>query len=349
MKRGLVLPDQARIPSAEHVARLDAIQTQLRAEGMPYALIYGDVAHSDDIAYLTNLCIYWNEGILAVPAHGEPAFLTKLSQRVHPWIRRTSTLADVRSGRDLAELSAEFVDGGDPVGIVDYQWWPAWLLHHLEAALPGARLVALPERVRDARLAPSTRELALLREGGGILADALAGAVGQARGSADCVARVERLTRGAGFTDVFTSSGAAADGSVSLEVTGQFHALWLRAARAAGETGETVSAALDAAVSRSLRPGARRADLARAVEMATDGPLSLSIGCVHHADLATGGDYHFGDQDGPFRAGQIVAVTVATDSSAGRIAVADTYRLTDAGVEVLTGLSREGDQHGHEE
>ena len=84
MKRGLVLFDPAEIPAAEWRARVAAVQRELAASGTDVALIYGDVSRSDDIAYLTNLCVYWNEGVLAVPAHGEPAFLTKLSPRVFP-------------------------------------------------------------------------------------------------------------------------------------------------------------------------------------------------------------------------------------------------------------------------
>jgi len=98
MKRGLVLFDPAEIPADEWRGRVAAVQRQLAASGTDVALIYGDVSRSDDIAYLTNLCVYWNEGILAVPAHGDPVFLTKLSPRVHPWMRLISTVTEIRSG-----------------------------------------------------------------------------------------------------------------------------------------------------------------------------------------------------------------------------------------------------------
>jgi hypothetical protein len=103
VKRGLVEP-----PRADHAGRVRALQERLRAAGAQLGLVYGDVSRSDDIEYLTGLCIYWNEGVVGVPADGEPALLSKLSKRVHPWMRATSTLTDLRSGRDLAALIAGF-------------------------------------------------------------------------------------------------------------------------------------------------------------------------------------------------------------------------------------------------
>lgn len=82
MKRGLVVLDHDELPEEEWRRRIDRTRAVLREQGVDLALVYGDVFRSDDIAYLTNLCIYWNEGMLAVPADGEPALLTKLSPRV---------------------------------------------------------------------------------------------------------------------------------------------------------------------------------------------------------------------------------------------------------------------------
>ena len=76
MKRGLVVRDAEEIADSEWAARVGALQSELAAAGVDIALIYNDVSRGDDIGYLTNLCIYWNEGVLAVPATGEPAMLT---------------------------------------------------------------------------------------------------------------------------------------------------------------------------------------------------------------------------------------------------------------------------------
>src|SRR3954470_19296331 len=141
MKRGLVVLDPDEVPTGEWQERVGGLQRRLAEERVDLALVYGDVFASDDIGYLTNLCIYWNEGVLAVPVDGEPAFLTKLSKRVHPWMRATSTLEDLRSGRDLAGLIADLAGETRAVGLVDRDLWPAALVHDVEATLPDTRLV----------------------------------------------------------------------------------------------------------------------------------------------------------------------------------------------------------------
>jgi Creatinase/Prolidase N-terminal domain len=157
MKRGLVLFDPAEIPADEWRGRVAAVQRELAASGIDVALIYGDVSRSDDIAYLTNLCVYWNEGILAVPAHGDPVFLTKLSPRVHPWMRLISTVTEIRSGRSFAELVAAFLGPGDggTVGLVEAELWPAAVSAQIRQALGGWTVRPLAGLVSELRQIPS--------------------------------------------------------------------------------------------------------------------------------------------------------------------------------------------------
>ena len=71
MKRGLVVLDPAEIPPGELEQRVGALQAELRARGLAAALVYADVYHSGDLGYLSNICLYWNEALLAVPADGQ--------------------------------------------------------------------------------------------------------------------------------------------------------------------------------------------------------------------------------------------------------------------------------------
>jgi hypothetical protein len=215
VKRGLVEP-----PSAPHAARVEALRARMREAGADAALVYGDVSRADDIAWLTNLCIYWNEGVIGVPAKGEPALLSKLSKRVHTWMRATSTLTDLRSGRDLAALIAEWAGDARRIALVDRDLWPAQLVRELADAC-GAELLDLPGAVREDRLAadPGTA-----RELGARLAVALDEA--STAEPAEAVAIVERRLRGAGALDVV----ATHDGVV-FDVAVQQHGMWLRAAR----------------------------------------------------------------------------------------------------------------------
>ncbi|HEX4788332.1 MAG TPA: aminopeptidase P family N-terminal domain-containing protein, partial [Actinospica sp.] len=321
MKRGLVLLDPAEIPAAQWRDRVATLQRRMRAEGVDVALIYGDVSRSDDIAYLTNLCIYWNEGVLAVPADGDPVFLTKLSQRVHPWMRRTSTVTDVRSGKSFGPLIAGYLhppdgqsqDGhsGDgaaasTVGLVDARLWPSAVIEEIAGevtAVPGLRVKHLGGMVREQRLLPSAHELALLRHA----ADVLAGAADQAaRPGLTATARaaiVERELRGAGFLDVLARTGDAADGAGTLQVTGQYRNLWVHVSRlvtgnAGGGDGSpgwpgAMRDALGAAV-RAAGDGVSAAQLTAVAGPALAGlpPGAASeVRWVNQADMASGGEY----------------------------------------------------------
>ncbi|MGH3172144.1 MAG: aminopeptidase P family N-terminal domain-containing protein, partial [Trebonia sp.] len=238
MKRGLVKLDPAEIPAAERLDRVARLQHQLKDAGLDVALIYGDVSRSDDIAYLTNLCIYWNEGILAVPAAGEPAFLTKLSPRVFGWMRQVSTVTDIHSGRKFGDLAAKYLEQHEKgtIGLIDADLWPASVAGEIRAALPGHDVRDTGDLARQARLTPSGPELALLRQGGALLATTLGGTAtdGTATDGAAAdgltpnarIAAVERGLRGQGFLDVFARAGEAPDGVTSLQVTGQYRALW---------------------------------------------------------------------------------------------------------------------------
>ncbi len=297
MKRGLVLP-----PEPVHEERLDALRARMAEAGADVALVYGDVSRSDDIAHLTNLCVYWNEGVVGVPAEGEPALLSKLSKRVHPWMRETSTLNDLRSGRDLAKLLAEFAGDARRVGLVDRDVWPAQLVDELGEAC-GAELVDLPDAVRADRLVP---EAGRVRELGARLGAAL-----EATGGA---AGVERELRAAGALDVIAVCHEAADGSVTLDVRVQQYGMWLRAARCeGGRAAERVSGEL-AAAAEALRAG--------------DAP-GPGVRLTSHADLAPGAPHRDADEARP---GEVVIAEVASE---GAIAAAP-FLLEAGGAESLT-------------
>jgi hypothetical protein len=343
MKRGLVTLDPAGPAPDERAARLYALRAAADAAGVTTALIYGDVERSDDIAYLTNLCIYWNEGVLAVPRSGQPAFLTKLSKRVHPWMRATSTLEDLRSGRDLAALIREFVDGlgddGRRLGLVDRDLWPAALVRDVEAACPGAEIVDLPDAVRRLRTVPSASELATLRATARELADALDGAVG--RPEREAVASLERALRRAGATDVQAAAALAPEGTAFADVTVQRRTLWIRAARASGGAlGDMLSEGLAAAAAQ-LRAGVRPRELAAAAESALDGRAEARLTVTSHADLATGGDLRAlsGDGDAPMAAGEVVVLALESWPPA---AVAATYIVGRDGAEPLSDAATGG-------
>lgn len=335
MKRGLVVLDPAEVSEAERVGRVLRLQRRLAADGVTVALDYADVHRSDDLAYLTNLCLYWNEGILAVPVVGEPTFVMKLSPRVHPWMRRSSTLTDLRSGKGFAALVEGLLQGAEPgvLGLVDAGLWPATAVEEVRAAAPGWEIRPLGGLVRELRLVPSAAERALLRDAQGHLEAALAAAAVAGVVDGERIALVEQSLRGAGFTDVLAEVVHGPGGVCAVDVTGQYRFCWVRGARLV----EGASASWVGDLARALAAGvaAVAAGVAASVPVAAAervlGGLPAgavgSVAVVHQADLSTGGDY--ADPGEPLPAGAVVVVAVEVlFPDGGRVAVTETVPVS---------------------
>lgn len=324
MKRGLV---EAATPHRDvYEARLERLRAYLRAAGAQVALIYGDVYRSDDIAHLTNLVIYWNEGVVAVPVDGPPVFLAKLSKRVHPWMERTSIFTDLRSSQRLPELIGSYLEEVVPgtVVFVDRVWWPADLVDGVIAAAPGRDFADLPDAVRRERLVPDELDRADLERAGSLVAAGLAAAAAARGDVAQRLAALELAARGGGARDVLASCREIA-GGVQIDCTVQLANVWARGARAEGDGGGLLDA-LEAAAD-ALRAGARLADVQAVV-----GP-DVSVSIVSHCDLATGGDLRGpADAADPLPEGAVVTLAVA---AAGATA-ADTYVVQSSGATPIT-------------
>jgi Xaa-Pro aminopeptidase len=349
MKRGLVLFDPAEITAEEWRGRVAAVQRELAASGIDVALIYGDVSRSDDIAYLTNLCVYWNEGILAVPAHGDPVFLTKLSPRVHPWMRLISTVTEIRSGRGLAELAAAFLGPGDggTVGLIEAELWPAAVSAEIRQALAGWEVRPLAGLVRALRQVPSPAEVALLGRAAASLADTAADAAAPGLSDGERVAVAERRLRGDGFLDVLVDQARTGDGVTSVQITAQYRYLWLQASRVAATAGPVAWAgplrqAIGAAVTAAV-PGATATDLDEAARPALGrlpAGATSDVRWVHHGDLATNGEYADYPSGLPIPAGSVVVVDIDVRFADGtHAAVAETVLAAADGPVCLTAQS----------
>jgi hypothetical protein len=322
VKRGLVALDA--VPAAELETRVRSFQRRLAAEGLAAAAVYGDVHRSGDITYLTNLSLYWNEGVLVVPAEGEPVLLTKLSARVHPWMRETSTLRDLRSGPDLARLLATLLEGRHhgALGLVDRGWWPAPLADQVAEALPGWSVRDLGPALRSARLRLSAAEVDLLRAGGVVTGAALADALEGGLSRPERIGLAEWRARSAGVEDAVVRCRAG-----GAEVLTEYRGYWTSAARPFHDD-ISLSQAY-AAVRGTLQRGGPVTALQEAA-----GGWELDV--LDHVDLETEGD-HRPERQPELVPGSAVAVRLAgRGADGGRVEVADTYLLRDGGAECLT-------------
>lgn len=319
MKRGLVILDHDEVSEAEWAGRADRVRELMAAEGIDLALVYGDVFRSDDIHYLTNLCIYWNECVLAIPADGgadEVTLLTKLSPRVHTWMRQTTTLTDLRSGKSFESLVKGLIDGRKPgtIGLIDGQLWAESVVEEVKAAAADWTVRPLGSLVRELRKRPSAAEVALLRRAGAVLAEAIGAATAEGLPAGERIAVAERIVRDAGFTDVIVR---AEDGAV--EITGQHRTSWLRVGR--GEA----SAALRSAVALAA-DGVTAGELARAVR-----PWDLRV--IDHVDLTTNGEYEDSSSERVLAAGEVVVISAGGPDELG---ASGTVLIGATGAENLT-------------
>jgi Xaa-Pro aminopeptidase len=343
MKRGLVVLDPAEIPTAEWGERVRAVQAELRAAGVDVALVYNDVSRGDDIGYLTNLVIYWNEGMLAIPAEGEATLLTKLSKRVFSWMQKTSVLEDLRSGQTLGKLVAGYVADrpAGTIGFIDADLWPAAYVEEIAAAVPEWTTVELGPLVHDARKILSPAELGVIRSAAGVLRDALAAAdTGRPdTGGLDMRGRMgalESVARHGGFTDVLLR-GTEADGHVTIEAAGEYRQSWLLTGRTYGDAALLGSLAdAQCAALAAIAPGVAWSKVEAAALAALPDGATAVVTWSSQADFANRGELRPTSPAGP-AAGEVAALQLEVIEEGGRRSVlTDTFLTTAGGAELLT-------------
>ena len=111
MKRGLVEWDEQEVPRGTLDSRLEQVRTWGREQGLDAVLFHTSDSHTQPVRYLTHFLLYWNEGVLIVPCSedAEPVLVYGLSGRVIEWVRRTSTLTQAVTARDIGAAVASLL------------------------------------------------------------------------------------------------------------------------------------------------------------------------------------------------------------------------------------------------
>jgi hypothetical protein len=344
VKRGLVVLDPAEIPPGELDRRVGELQRHLRRQRIAAALIYADVYHSGDITYLTNICVYWNEALLAVPASGRPALLSKISRRVHPWMRATSNLEDLRSGPNLADLVRQYAGelGPGAIGLAEMDWWPAQVVEDIEAALPGRDLEDLGGVVRRRRRAPSAPETALLRRAAELTGQAVTTALDGPFTNPERAGRAELTARLGGAEDVSVYCHPSTAGAATIEVVSEYRGYWTSAARVVSNGDAPWAAPMDDAYRAgvwALGTGVTGEQVRAAVDgaLAPTG-LGWRVDLIDHTDLETDGGYRSAAGIGePLADASVFALRLELDLPDGSSAVlADTFEVDGGTARCLT-------------
>lgn len=341
MKRGLVTLNTDETPREAYWDRLAALQARLQETNSGLALIYGDVSRSGDINYLTNLCLYWNEAILAVPATGKPALITKLSKRVQPWMKKISVLEDIRSGPRLGENIGRLLD--DRAGtretrimIVDAPWWPNPVMSEVRQALPGARFEDGGSAVRDTRLVPSPVEARLLERAACLLEEGVQAAWQEGKNDHDRTALAVRSIRRAGFADASVTCRTSSDGSEHIDAIGQYRYVWARLAQPkGGAMADVANSALKAAAAR-IMPGVTERMLNVIVQGQVARQFPCTFWCIPHPDIETRGLFRsVTNRERRLRDGEVVSLTVCVAGKADAVTASRMLRVRSTGPEAL--------------
>jgi hypothetical protein len=204
MRRGLMGWSEADLPQAVLKQRLARLQAGLKAEGLGGVVLYTNHARPSAVSFLTGFTPYWSEGLLFVPASGEPVLAMALSKRVAGWIRSVMPMGAIENaphpaaaiGRRLTEAAIR------RLGVVELDMFPGTQAEMLTGGGNAVSLEDATTMFRAIRLCVDAAEIALVRR-----ADALARACletfdcrADARG---VVADMEARARLAGAEEVF--------------------------------------------------------------------------------------------------------------------------------------------------
>lgn len=204
MRRGLMGWNEADLPLAALKQRLSRLQGGLNSEGLGGLIVYTNIARPAAATFLTGFTPYWSEGLLFVPAAGEPIFATALSKRVAEWIRSVMPIGAIENTpQPAAAIRRKVAEAAvDRVGVLELDLLPA----AQAAALAGDdKAVALEDATvlfRSIRLQVDEAEINLVRRADALARDCLQ--VGEGSGDARAmVAGIEARARLAGAEEVF--------------------------------------------------------------------------------------------------------------------------------------------------
>jgi hypothetical protein len=164
MRRGLMGWSEADVPLAVLAQRLSRLQEGLKAEGLGGVVLYTNIARPAAVSFLTGFTPYWSEGLLFVPASGEPVLAVALSKRVSGWIRSVMPIGSIEHAPETAAAIAPKVAeaGIRRLGAVELDMFPGAQADMLIRSDNAVSLEDASALFRSVRLCVDAAEIALV-------------------------------------------------------------------------------------------------------------------------------------------------------------------------------------------
>jgi Creatinase/Prolidase N-terminal domain len=210
MRRGLMEWSEADVPQAVLQQRLARLQEGLTAEGLGGVVIYTNHARPAAVSFLTGFTPYWSEGLLFVPASGEPVLAMALSKRVAGWIRSVMPIGAIENApQPAAAISRRLTEAAiNKLGIIELDMFPGAQTDMLIGSGNAVLLDDASTLFRSVRLRVDAAEIALARRVDALARECLE-AVERSDDARRMVADIEARARLAGAEEVFV--GVAPD------------------------------------------------------------------------------------------------------------------------------------------
>jgi Xaa-Pro aminopeptidase len=308
LKRGYASWDRDVLPDDEYGARVEAVRTALRDEGLAalvvvnYSLL-GVMVDYADIAYLSGL---QSGGLLLVPRDGAPVHVGFGGGRELHFQRTLTWLENVISGGGKAfdvlreQLQARGIERG-ALGVAGAATLPADVASRFAAALRSFELKTFDAQLRALRAVKRPRELLVMRLTRAIVGDALTAglaAFAAGRDNSAAMLEAERVARARKARDVrvLASMGGAElrpwEGRIAgrhaalrLWVAAQYQGYWAEAGAASPAPADDVAKLAVASMQKAARAGATTGDVAAAAAAvlpppAFDSALEYGLGAA---------------------------------------------------------------------
>lgn len=212
MRRGLISWSREEVPQSILETRVGHLQQAMHEAGLDVVLAYTSFAQPAPVQWLTHFVPYWSEALMVVFPQGAPTLLAALTERVHPWIREVSHLAEVISAPRLGEKAAAFLverlgsnasgAGTSRIGVIGLDELPWSVGAPLIKALGSDRMVDASRLYAALRQPADQAERDLAKRATAIGEAALRAIPADATRASEVLAALERSARKAGAEEV---------------------------------------------------------------------------------------------------------------------------------------------------